>query len=168
MVSQSSRSPPPQAAYVRCTIIRFCVTVPVLSTHSTLTAPSVSTPGRLRTSDRFRASRHAPMDRNTVRITGNSSGIIAMARVIPASTLSVSRSAGLAPAMLNQVTRPTSTKSTPAITAQVFTSLPVCRCRGDASFGAAAIPSPIFPYSVCAPICSTRTAAEPWVTSVPA
>ncbi len=65
-----ARSPPPQAAYVRCTVIRFCVTVPVLSTHSTLTAPSVSTPGRLRTSDRFRASRHAPMDRNTVRITG--------------------------------------------------------------------------------------------------
>ncbi|MPM74974.1 hypothetical protein SDC9_121963 [bioreactor metagenome] len=68
------------------------VIVPVLSTQSTETAPSVSTDGSLRTSDFFLAKRHAPMDRNTVRITGNSSGIIAIARVIPDKMLSIIRS----------------------------------------------------------------------------
>jgi hypothetical protein len=63
--------------------------VPVLSTQSTETAPSVSTDGNLRTRDCFFAKRHAPIDKNTVKMTGNSSGIIAIASVIPDKILSI-------------------------------------------------------------------------------
>ena len=53
------------------------------------TAPSVSTEASLRTRECFFASLHAPMERKTVRITGNSSGIIAIASVMPDKILSV-------------------------------------------------------------------------------
>ncbi|MPM77546.1 hypothetical protein SDC9_124552 [bioreactor metagenome] len=68
------------------------VIVPVLSTQSTDTAPNVSTDGNFLTRDCFFARRQAPIDKKTVKITGNSSGIIAIARVMPASILSMTLS----------------------------------------------------------------------------
>ena len=67
-------------------VIRFWVSVPVLSTHKTVAAPSVSMAGMRRVSTRLRESRHAPRARKIVRITGNSSGRTAMAIAIPASS----------------------------------------------------------------------------------
>ncbi len=69
----------------RRTAMRLAVSVPVLSTHSTVVAPSSSTAGMLRASTFSRASRHAPRPRNSVSTTGNSSGRMAMASVRPAS-----------------------------------------------------------------------------------
>jgi Ca2+-transporting ATPase len=55
---------------------------------STVIAPSASTAGTLRVSTRCRDSRQAPIARNTVRITGISSGRIAMLSATLASKLS--------------------------------------------------------------------------------
>ena len=116
----------PDATHVLCTVIWFIVIVPVLSTQRTETAPSVSTLGSLRTSECFFANRHAPIERKTVRITGNSSGIIAMESVTPDRMLSIRRSEKLWSGMLSHVNTPTRTNRTPAMMAQVFTSFPVC------------------------------------------
>ena len=62
------------------------VSVPVLSTHRTVAAPRVSTAGMRRVSTRLREMRQAPRARNTVSTTGNSSGSVAMAREMPASS----------------------------------------------------------------------------------
>jgi hypothetical protein len=75
-----SRRPPITSA----TAMRFSVSVPVLSTQSTVAAPSVSMAGMRRVSTRSRAMRHAPSARKMVSTTGNSSGSIAMASVTPA------------------------------------------------------------------------------------
>ena len=71
------------------TVIRFWVRVPVLSTHSTVAEPRVSIAGTWRVSTFFREILHAPSARNMVRTTGNSSGRIAIARVIPARSPSI-------------------------------------------------------------------------------
>ncbi len=67
------------------TCMRFCVSVPVLSTASTEMAPSASTAGTRRVSTLCLEMRHAPSARNTVRITGISSGSIAMVSAMPAA-----------------------------------------------------------------------------------
>src|SRR5262245_22100736 len=64
--------------------MRFCVSVPVLSTHRTVAAPSASMAGMRRVSTFVRAIRHAPNARNTVNTMGNSSGMSAIARLMPA------------------------------------------------------------------------------------
>ncbi len=65
--------------------MRFCVKVPVLSTHNTVVAPSSSTAGRLRVSTLSRARRQAPRPKKMVSTTGSSSGRMAIAKVSPAS-----------------------------------------------------------------------------------
>ena len=65
--------------------MRFDVSVPVLSTHNTVVAPSSSIAGMLRASTFSRASRQAPRPRNSVSTTGSSSGSTAIANVSPAS-----------------------------------------------------------------------------------
>ena len=66
------------------TVIRFIVSVPVLSTQSAVAEPSVSTAGMRRVRTWCCEIRHAPRARKTVRTTGNSSGSIAIPRVRPA------------------------------------------------------------------------------------
>ena len=68
------------------TVMRFMVSVPVLSTHTTVADPSVSITGERRVSTWRCDIRHAPSARKTVSTTGNSSGSIAMAVAMPAST----------------------------------------------------------------------------------
>ena len=70
------------------TCMRFSVSVPVLSTASTEMAPSASTAGTRRVSTLRCEIRHAPSARNTVRMTGISSGRMAMVRAMLASRLS--------------------------------------------------------------------------------
>ncbi len=71
------------------TCMRFCVSVPVLSTASTEIAPSVSTAGTRRVSTLCFEIRQAPRARNTVSTTGISSGRIAMVSATPDNTLSM-------------------------------------------------------------------------------
>ena len=66
------------------TVIRFWVSVPVLSTHKTVAAPSVSIAGILRVSTRLREILQAPSARKTVSTTGSSSGRIDIAMAMPA------------------------------------------------------------------------------------
>jgi hypothetical protein len=108
------------------------------------------------------------MERKIVRMTGNSSGIIAIARVMPERMLSIILSPIKWSGILKYVTTPTKANSTAAIPAHNFTKLPVCFCKGVGSSGADATFNPIFPYSVLTPIASTLINAEPWVTRVPA
>jgi hypothetical protein len=70
---------------MRRTVIWFSVSVPVLSTQSTVAAPSVSMAGTRRVSTWRCDNRHAPSARKIVSTTGNSSGSVAIARVRPAS-----------------------------------------------------------------------------------
>ncbi len=61
--------------------MRFSVSVPVLSEQTTVTDPSVSTAGSLRTRAFRRAIRRAPRARATVTTAGSPSGIAATARL---------------------------------------------------------------------------------------
>ena len=64
--------------------MRFCVSVPVLSTQSRVVEPSVSVTEERRTSTLRPASRKAPMARKIASTIGNSSGSRLMASVMPA------------------------------------------------------------------------------------
>ena len=70
------------------TVMRFSVSVPVLSVHSTVADPSVSMAAARRVSTPARPMRHAPIAMNTVNTTGNSSGSIDMPMAMPARTAS--------------------------------------------------------------------------------
>ncbi len=65
--------------------MRLAVSVPVLSVQRTVAAPSASIAAARRVSTRCREMRQAPITRKTVRTSGNSSGSIDMASVMPAS-----------------------------------------------------------------------------------
>ena len=73
-----SRLPPVQPC---TTVIWFCVSVPVLSEHTTVAHPSVSTAGSLRMSAWCLIMRCMPSARQIVTIAGNPSGTAAMARL---------------------------------------------------------------------------------------
>ena len=75
--------------YAYFTSIIFLVMVPVLSTQSTVAEPKVSTAAILLINVFFFANLKAPKDRKTVKTTGNSSGIIAIAKVMPDNILSI-------------------------------------------------------------------------------
>ena len=68
--------------------MRFWVSVPVLSVHSTVAAPSVSIAATRRVSTRAREMRQAPITMKTVRTSGNSSGSIDMPSAMPLSAAS--------------------------------------------------------------------------------
>ena len=59
--------------------MRFSVRVPVLSVQMTVAPPSVSTAGRPRTSDSWRAMRCTPSAMVMVAVAGRLSGITEMA-----------------------------------------------------------------------------------------
>ena len=70
------------------TVILFSVSVPVLSQHTTVALPSVSTAGRLFTSAFFFAIRCTPNAIIMVAVAGNPSGIMDMASEMPRNTSS--------------------------------------------------------------------------------
>ena len=67
------------------TIILFSVIVPVLSVHNTFTVPRVSIAFIFLVNVFFLVNDHDPIAKKTVNITGISSGIVAIAMVIPAN-----------------------------------------------------------------------------------
>ena len=79
----------PEGSHNSASDMRFSVSVPVLSVHSTVADPSVSIADARRVSTPTLPIRHAPIARNTVSTTGNSSGSIDMPIAIPASTASI-------------------------------------------------------------------------------
>ena len=66
------------------------------------------------------------MDKNTVRTTGNSSGIIAIANVIPDKILSIILSFNSNSSKFKNVNIPTKTNKINATTAHDITNLSVC------------------------------------------
>ena len=66
--------------------MRLTVSVPVLSTQRTVAEPKVSMTGTRLARTCMRDNRQAPKAKKIVRTTGNSSGSMAMAKVMPAST----------------------------------------------------------------------------------
>ncbi|OPZ95411.1 MAG: hypothetical protein BWY72_02127 [Bacteroidetes bacterium ADurb.Bin416] len=72
--------------YNSLTVILFSVKVPVLSEHNTVAEPRASMALGLRASTLCLDMRQAPKAMKTVMITGNSSGMTAMAKVNPANT----------------------------------------------------------------------------------
>ncbi len=71
--------------------MRLKVSVPVLSVHRTVAAPSVSMVAGRRVRTRRRDRRHAPITVKTTSTSGSSSGSIAMLSAMPASSASSHR-----------------------------------------------------------------------------
>ena len=69
-------------------VMRFCVSVPVLSVHRTVAEPNVSMAAARRVRTRAWEIRQAPIAMKIVSTTGNSSGSIDMPMAMPASSAS--------------------------------------------------------------------------------
>ena len=142
--------------------MRFSVSVPVLSLHSTVVAPSVSMALMRRVSTPSLDRRCAPSAGNTVITTGYSSGSMAIASAMPAST-ACSQSPFIKPC--------TSTKmrlSASASKARLRTSCAVCFCSGERSFSTVPSAVPMRPISLRAPVAVTSASAWPCTIKVPA
>ena len=79
----------PDGIQYSATAIMFSVNVPVLSVHNTVADPNVSIAEARRVSTPAWPMRHAPIARNIVSTTGNSSGNSDMPMAIPASSASI-------------------------------------------------------------------------------
>ena len=128
------------------TVIRFIVSVPVLSTHSAVAEPRVSITGGRRVNTCFCDIRQAPRARNTVSTTGNSSGRSAIAVAIPAS-----RPPSQFPRVSPYTTTTTTAASTPTI-ASAVTRRSISRCSGVRSASIVRSAAPILPNSVPVPV----------------
>ena len=75
---------------VSTTVMRFCVSVPVLSEQMTVVLPSVSTEGRLRTMAFCLANFCTPRASTMVDTAGSPSGMAATARLTAVMNISIS------------------------------------------------------------------------------
>ena len=131
------------------TAMRFCVSVPVLSTHRVVTEPSVSTAGIRRVSTRLCERRHAPKARKTVSTTGNSSGIMAIAKVSPA------RNPSSQSPRVSENTMTTTQQSPRPASASPRTRRSTSRCSRVRSGWRVDKASPMRPISVAGPVAET-------------
>jgi hypothetical protein len=140
----------------------FSVKVPVLSTHRTVIAPSVSIARFLRASTPKREIRRAPNVKNTLKTTGSSSGRSEIASVMPDSA-----AASHAP---SRTPRITTSRIESAIAAAAIrgTSAATWRWIGAGASSIAPRLAPIRPISERGPVRVTSAIAWPAVTSVPA
>ena len=143
------------------TAMRLRVSVPVLSTASTVIAPRASTAAMRRVSTFFWAMRQAPSARNTVRTTGISSGSMAMARAMPDSRLS---SSGLP--SHHQPSSTCAPASARAATPRVRTSRREPCCSAEDGSTVAARSAPMRPMAVRPAVALTRARPTPRVTTV--
>ncbi len=141
------------------------VSVPVLSTHRKVAVPRASTAGIVRDSTPCLESLQAPSARNMVSTTGNSSGRVAIASVIPASSPSFQASI-VPPLERAEAIAVTAQRERPR-TASLATSLPVSRWMGVWGESVSFISVPILPSSVSAPVPVTSAMPYPEATSVP-
>jgi len=144
------------------TAMRFQVSVPVLSVHSTVAAPSVSMAAGRRASTRSCDRRHAPMAMNTVRMSENSSGSSDMASVTPPS-----KAASQSPLVSPKARMNSRLAAAPAMAAR-RTSRRVCSVRGVS--GVSMLPSacPMRPMALAAPVAVTCAMPWPLTTTEPA
>ena len=145
----------------RATCIRLTVSVPVLSLHSTVAAPSASSAGIRRVRTWLFAMRQAPIAWNTVRTTGNSSGSSDIATVSPASTPS-SQSWRTTPWMATIVPHRRNAKI-----ARRLTTTATSRSSAVRSTSTSASTLPIRPIAVRPPVAITSKLPWPPTTSVP-
>jgi hypothetical protein len=141
--------------------MRFCVSVPVLSVASTVMAPSASTADMRRVSTLCCEMRQAPSARNTVRITGISSGRMAMASAMPESTLA-SREW---PSHSQPIRICAVASNSPATVSCTIRRREAC-CRPEGGSVVAASAWPMRPTAVAAPVAFTRASPTPLVITV--
>ena len=141
--------------------MRFCVRVPVLSTASTVMAPSDSTADTRRVSTCCWAMRQAPRARKTVRMTGISSGRMAMASAMPDSSAS---SSGRPSHSQPSSTRATAVSRAPAPSQRTSRREPSCSAEGGSVVAESA--APMRPTAVRPPVSRTSARPMPWVTTV--
>ena len=151
----------PDGNHSSATDMRFSVSVPVLSVHKMVADPSVSIADARRVSTPTLPIRHAPIARNTVSTTGNSSGNIDMPIAMPASTASIQ------PPRSSPYSTTTSTATAPPPTAHQVTIRVVSRRSRGASVSSVPSDSPILPISLRGPVASTRAIPLPRATSEP-
>ena len=140
------------------TVMRFCVSVPVLSEQITVAAPSVSTAGsRVRIAPRF-AMRCTPSESTTVTIAGSPSGIAATAREIARRKLLSGGTLCRTPS--RKITAQIASAPSPS-TRPTFLSF--C-CRGVCGACCSSSIPAMRPICVCIPV--SQTTAVPWPVSI--
>ena len=153
LASSSSHTLP--LTYAFCTVIRFCVSVPVLSEQITDTQPKPSTARKFLMIAFSRAIFCVPIAKPMVTIELRASGIAATA----SATANIKDSAK---PMSRHTPRPnTMAQMTMIIIDNFFEKSSRLRCNGVAFSCADSIKSAIFPISVCIPVAVTSTTARP-------
>ena len=158
--SWSSRRSPAMSSTT--TVIRFWVSVPVLSEQIVVTDPSVSTAYSRRMRALLASIRWAPRVRVMVTTAGRLSGIAATARLTAVSSSS-SRSSPRSSPMPE-----TTSTMTPATRASPLTSVSSRCCSGVLPASAPRNRSAIRPSSEPMPVDVTTSVPRPAVTLVPA
>ena len=146
---------------ISVTVISFRVRVPVLSLHTTVVAPRVSTAGNRRTMACRPAIRATPIARMIVTAAGRPSGMAPTARAMAAVTMSPGGSPRSVP---STKVKPASTRMT-----TVSSRLKAASLRVSGVWTPPDSPTSrwIRPSSVSAPVATTTPVAVPATTSVP-
>ncbi len=135
-------------------VIRFWVSVPVLSVQSTVAAPRVSMAATRRVRTRAREMRQAPITMKTVRTSGNSSGSIDMPSAMPLSNASSQ------PPRHKPYSNTASALRLRLTAAKLRTSRRVWIRSLGGSVSIRVIATPILPISLRGPV--AVTSARPW------
>jgi len=143
-------------------LMRFCVSVPVLSLQITLAAPSVSTAGRWRTSAFFFAMRCVAIASDSVTVGSNPSGTFATMMPIANTRFSQNDRPIICPIRKNR------TPSSVANSATSRDRRAISFCSGDSGSRAACVRRAMLPNSVCMPVAYTIAFASPEISEVPA
>ena len=160
-VQGPSRASVPRGVHSSTTVMRFSVSVPVLSVHTTVVLPSVSTTGSRRMIARRCAIRETPIAKVTETAAGRPSGIMPTAR----ATAAVSICATPAPrAMPIAKVTTASTRMAPVSFRLRSASLAV---RGVDSTRTPLTSRCTSPSWVVVPVATTMPVAAPDVTCVP-
>ena len=151
----------PDGVQARSTSIRFSVRVPVLSEQMTVTEPSVSTAGSLRTSALRRAMRRAPSASATVTTAGRPSGMAATARLTATRNIVSGDSPRATPAAKTsaQTTKASPASALPSVERRFWSGVwpPACSWRSSATR----------PRAVDIPVVTTMPRPRPYTTAVP-
>ncbi len=144
-------------------VIRFCVSVPVLSVQITVVAPSVSTEDSRFTRHRWRAMRCTPSASARVSVGSSPSGTLAT--ITPRANKNPSAT-GSTPAVTPSTKNPTPKETARTVTIRV--TRPISRWRGLGSSTTAWVRWAIVPISVRMPVARTTRRPLPATTPVPA
>ena len=153
---------PSDAVHIFVTAILFCVSVPVLSVHITVTAPSVSTDVRVFINAFLFAILWLPIASERAIVGSMPSGM--SATVMPIAKIKLSQK-------LLPITKPKEKKNIPTAAAIVAISLDaftISFWSGLSPASTALVRCAIRPNSVVIPVEKTTAIPEPLITVVPA